>query len=198
MQVFRSQDFPKQDPNYNNKNNTDSNYINLSIPAPAPKRITLAPMTREEMEEDKRECREFVRESIGYELLLREYPGEAGTINGYVELITEALCSEGPYIRIGQQEYSVYEVRERLYQLTNEHICYVLDCMRNTSTKIINMRAYVLTALFNAPLTVDQYYQNLVNQDFAENDDSYRHGYGYGYRYGGCSRSRYAYGRMAG
>ena len=153
-------------------------------------------MTREEMEEDRRECREFVKESIGYDLLLREYPGDVRTINGYVELITEALCSEGPYIRIGQQEYTVYEVRERLYQLTNEHICYVLDCMKHTSTKIINMRAYTLTALFNAPLTVDQYYENLVNQDFAESENSY--GQGYAYSYSGYSRSRYAYGRRAG
>ena len=74
----------------------------------------------------------------------------------------------------------MYEVRERFYQLSHEHICYVLDCMKNTSTKIINMRAYTLTALFNAPLTVDQYYENLVNQDFAEENNSYGQRYGYG------------------
>ena len=68
--------------------------------------------------------------------------------------------------------------------------------MKNTSTKIINMRAYTLTALFNAPLTVDQYYENLVNQDFAEENNSY--GQGYGYSYSGYSHPRYAYGRRAG
>ena len=46
---------------------------------------------------------------------------------------------------------NIIKVRERLYQLTNEHICYVLDCMKHTSNKIINMRVYTLTALFNAP-----------------------------------------------
>ena len=193
-----SQDFPNQASNYNNKNKTDSNNINLSPPAPSPRRIVLPPATREEIEEDKRECREFVKRSIGYEILIREYPGDVRTINGYVELITEALCDEGPYIRIGQHEYSVYEVRERLYQLSNEHICYVLDCMKNTSTKIINMRAYTLTALLNAPLTVDQYYDNLVNQDYAEERNSYGYGYNNGYGYNGYSRPRYAYGRRTG
>ena len=111
-----------------------------------------------------------------------------------MELLTETLCNEGPYIRIGQREYTVYEVRERIYQLSHEHICYVLDCMKNTSTKIINMRAYTLTALFNAPLTVDQYYENLVNQDFVEE----RSGYSYNgqrrcqYRWNSQRRSRTA------
>ena len=194
-----SQDFPNQDTNYNKrnknkKNNTDSKNINLSPPTPSPRRITLPPVTREEIEEERRECREFVKESIGYDLLLHEYPGSVRTIDGYVELITEALCNEGPYIRIGQQEYTVYEVRERFYQLSHEHICYVLDCMKNTSTKIFNMRAYTLTALFNAPLTVDQYYENLVNQNFAEESDSYGQGYGYG----GESCYQYHYRRKAG
>ena len=66
--------------------------------------------------------------------------------------------------------------------------------MKNTSTKIINMRAYTLTALFNAPLTVDQYYENLVNQDFAEESN----GYGQGYGYGGQSCYQYHYRRKAG
>lgn len=102
------------------------------------------------MEEEKRECRDCVRESIGYDLLIQEYPHDIRRIDGYVELLTETLCQRGPYVRIGQREYTIREVKDRLYQLSHEHICYVLDCMKRTSTRIINMRAYTLTALFNA------------------------------------------------
>ena len=151
------------------------------------------------------ECREFVRDMIGYDLLLREYPQDCLRIDGYVEILTEALCCEEPYLRIGQREYSMYEVKERLYQLSHEHICYVMDCMKNTTSQIGNPRAYTLTALFNAPLTVDQYYDSMIARDRERDNGGSCGGYRYsgysrdscGYRYSG-SRSGYCGGQRAG
>ena len=44
---------------------------------------------------------------------------------------------------------------------------YVLDSLRETTTKIINIRAYLLTALYNAPLTIGPYYSAAVRHDRA-------------------------------
>ena len=59
-------------------------------------------------------------------------------------------------------------VRSRFLKLTGEHIGYVVDCLRKNTTRIKNIRAYMLTALYNAPTTMDQYYTSLVSHDMAE------------------------------
>ena len=155
----------------NNKNQsyTDFSYIHPSITTPAPRFSAPPAVTAEERREEMEDCRENVRDMIGFEDLIREYPQDRQMIDGYVEILTETLCSEQDTIRIGQQAYFIYDVRDRLYQLTREHILYVMECMRNTTTRIYNMRAYILTALFNAPVTIDQYYDAKVRHDMAEN-----------------------------
>ncbi|MBQ9347339.1 MAG: replication initiator protein A, partial [Oscillibacter sp.] len=214
-----SPDCTKRDPNDTKKNNTEKNEtslsnINLSPPTPSPPAAVSAAfptfaeirayrMTREERRQEMEDCRECVREQIGYELLIRNHPEDQRRIDGYVEVLAEALCCEDEYQRIGQQDYSSYQVRERLYQLTGEHITYVMDCMKNTPSRILNPRAYALTALFNAPLTIDQYYDSMIARDMAQESGGYfsdRDACGFKYssyprnQYGGGSGSRRYYG----
>ena len=58
-------------------------------------------------------------------------------------------------------------VKDRFLKLTQEHIIYVMDCMKNNTVLISNIKAYTLTALYNAPVTITQYYESLVNHDLA-------------------------------
>ena len=206
-----SPDIPNRDPNDTKKNNTKKNdtslsNINLSPPTPSPTaaaeafptfaEIRAYRMTREERRQEMDDCREFVKEQIAYDYLVREHPGDQQRIDGYVDVLTEALCCEDEYMRIGQQEHSTFEVRGRLYQLTSEHITYVMDCMKNTPTRILNPRAYALTALFNAPLTIDQYYDSMVARDMAQ-DSGGSSGWNYsdrdscGFKYSSYPRNNY-------
>ena len=155
--------------NNKNQNNTDFSYTHPSIIATEPLSAAPAAVTPEERREEMEESRESVRDMISYETLIREFPQDKRIIDGYVEILTETLCSDSDTIRIGQQEYSIHDVKNRLYQLTREHILYVRECMKNTTTRIYNMRAYTLTALFNAPVTMEQYYDSKVSHDMAEN-----------------------------
>ena len=105
-------------------NHTSLSNINLSPPTPSlPAAAEAFPpfaeirayrMTREERRQEMDDCREFVKEQIAYEYLVRENPGDQRRIDGYVDVLTEALCCEDEYMRIGQQEHSTFEVRERL------------------------------------------------------------------------------------
>ena len=42
---------------------------------------------------------------------------------------------------------------------------HVLHCMRGNTTKVKNIKKYLLAALFNAPSTMNGYYQAEVNHD---------------------------------
>ena len=50
-------------------------------------------------------------------------------------------------------------------KLEAEHVRYVIDCLKKNTTQVDNIRAYLLTALYNAPETIENYYQARVNHD---------------------------------
>lgn len=111
--------------------------------------------------------RELVKENISYDLLLQENPYDDELIDGYVGLMVDVCCSSRPSIRISGEEIPTAVVRSRFLKLTKEHIGYVMDSMRQNTTRIVNIRAYMLSALYNAPLTINQYYTSLVSHDMA-------------------------------
>ena len=118
-------------------------------------------MTAQQIEE----YREYIRENIGYEALLEESPGDRERVDELVELLTETVCSQREYIRIGGNDLPRESVKSRLLKLDREHIRFVLDCLERNTTRIRNIRQYLLTTLYNAPATIDNYYTALVNHD---------------------------------
>ena len=140
-------DFPKGEANYNNKNKTDLSYTDPSNHPPA-----------------EREIEESVREQIDYPLLAESYPYDDPDC--LLELICDVLCSTAPTIRSGSENIPTPKVQDRFRRLTFEHVSYVLDAFRDTTTKIWNIRAYLLTALYNAPITIGPYYAAAVRHDF--------------------------------
>ena len=162
-----SPDFPKANANKTDKNNTELNDTDLSIPPSLPK-AKPPRMRRQRMRMDEMDSyRELIQENISYDLLLQENPYDDELIDGYVELMVDVCCSKRPSIRISGEEIPTEVVKSRFLKLNKEHIGYVMDSMRQNTTRITNIRAYMLSALYNAPLTISQYYTSLVSHDMA-------------------------------
>ena len=151
-------DLGKPDGSYNNINQTyeSHTYPSETYPSIHP------PSPRGWM--DRYDQRARIKEQIDYSRLVHRYQREE--VDSLVELITDTLASTAPYIRIGGSEIDLDTVKDRFSQLDGSHIEYVLDAMQNTTTKIQNIRAYLLTALYNAPVTIDPYYSAAVRHDF--------------------------------
>ena len=89
-------------------------------------------------------------------------------VDELVDLIVETLMlPDTGTIRIGGKERPVPIVKSMFLKLDKDHICYSLKCLHNTEKKIGNIKAYLLTALYNAPMTIQNYYTNLANCDLA-------------------------------
>ena len=162
-----SPDFPKANANKTDKNKTELNDTDLSIPPSSP-RDSPTRAQRQRMRMDEMDSyRELIKENISYDLLLQENPYDDELIDGYVELMVDVCCSSRPSIRISGEEIPTAVVRSRFLKLNKEHISYVMDSMRQNTTRIVNIRAYMLSALYNAPLTINQYYTSLVSHDMA-------------------------------
>ncbi|MBP5717747.1 MAG: replication initiator protein A [Abditibacteriota bacterium] len=89
-------------------------------------------------------------------------------IHGYVDIMVQACCGQTPTVRINGSEYSRATVRQRMYQLDATHLEYVYDCVKECAPKVRNLRAYILTALFNSYDTIDLYYETKVAHDMSK------------------------------
>ena len=115
----------------------------------------------------REETEQTLKLSLGYEDIPIMYPHiDMTIINNLVNLMVSTLCNNhGPSLRIGQRTYSREEVLKRFLSLNVEHLQYVLDCVKRTEGTIRNPKAYYLTALLNAPDTMELYYQRKVEED---------------------------------
>ena len=109
--------------------------------------------------------RDLIRENIDYAVLVQENPYERDRVDEIVELIVDVLCTGKKRIRVAGNDYPSEVVKSRLLRLNSEHIKFVFDCLRENTTKIRNIRQYLLTTLWNAPATIGNYYSALVNHD---------------------------------
>ena len=155
----RSADFRKSDGSYIKSNQTESIYTDLSIhPSPSTQNRGLIDRY------DRYDCREEIESQIDFLGLCRQYAQE--DVDGIIELMVDTLCSVHPSIRIGGEPIPINQVRSRFLSLERKHIEYVFDSLKRNTTKVRNIRAYLLTALYNAPITINQYYQAEVQHDF--------------------------------
>ena len=165
----RSPDCVKSAANKTDKNKTELSDTELSIhpPTPAP-----SPGRRQRGVKDRMDqmdaYRALIHENISYGELIREHPYDADLIDGYVELMVEVCCSRRESVRVNQEDIPTPVVRSRFLKLDREHILYVLDSLQRNTTQIGNIKAYTLSALYNAPVTICQYYSSMVSHDMAQ------------------------------
>ena len=121
-------------------------------------------MDADRLEMERCEQREQIKENIDYDYLLRENPYD--DVESLLELIVDVVSSTAVTIRIGKEALPAETVKRRFLELDSSHIKYVIESLNQTTTKINNIRAYLLTALYNAPVTIGPYYSAAVRHDF--------------------------------
>lgn len=109
--------------------------------------------------------RELIMDNIDYDILLEDQPYEKDRLDEIVDLITDTVCSTKKTIRVAGSDYPTEVIKSRLLKLNAEHIRFVFDCLKENTTRIRNIRQYLLTTLYNAPITIGNYYSALVNHD---------------------------------
>lgn len=112
----------------------------------------------------RREYREIIEDNIEFNILSKRPDGDR--LQEIVEIMLDAICSSSKTIRINGEDMPQEVVKSRFLKLNSSHIEYVFHAMENCPSDIRNIRAYLLTTLYNAPITMDNYYTALVNHDF--------------------------------
>ena len=112
-------------------------------------------------------CRALILENIDYDVLASDPHVDREQLDEIVDLLQETVCSTRSQIRVAGNDYPAEVVRSKLLKLNSEHIRFVMDCLKQNTTRIRNIRQYLLAALFNAPSTMNSYYTALVAHDMA-------------------------------
>ena len=108
---------------------------------------------------------EIIRDNIEYDHLVQHRSVDRDMLDEIVDLILETVCTARKTIRVAGDEYPAELVKAKFLKLSCEHIEFVMDCMRENTTEVRNIKKYLLAVLFNAPSTIGSYYTAKVNHD---------------------------------
>ena len=111
---------------------------------------------------------EILKENIELDILLERYPYDRELLTGIFDLILETVLCKNKSIVVASSEYPAELVRSKFLKLTSSHIEYAMGCMKSNTTKVHNIKKYLLATLFNAPSTISGYYQAEVNHDYPQ------------------------------
>lgn len=115
--------------------------------------------------DEREQYRALIRENIEYDILSANNPGDTMRLDELVELMLDTVCSKRSSIRVAGDEFPAEVVKSRFLKLEAQHIRYVLDSLKDNPPHIRNIKKYLLAALYNAPLTIENYYAAQINHD---------------------------------
>lgn len=147
------QEVKKVDCNYTDNNNTEYSDTNQSIHQ----------MQEEDMVGKYALYRNLIKDNIEYDVLCQTY--QPREVNEIVDLMVETVCSNREAISINGEFIPTEIIKSRFLKINYMHIQYIFECLHKNVTSIRNIRQYLLTVIYNAPATINHYYQARVNHD---------------------------------
>ena len=153
---------PKSRSNKTDKNHTDQSETN---PFPSGEGGGVTAGTEAEGNGPRAQYLEYFLRQFNFNALIASYPDDEDMLREMLELLVDTVCSRRKLIRIAGDDKPAEVVKARLLKLDGDHLRFVLMCLKENTTLVRNMRQYLLAALYNAPLTMSNYYTARVQHD---------------------------------
>ena len=144
-------------------NKTDKNYTDLSETDPFLSGAAAGMET--EGKDDRTLYQEYFSRQINFEALIAGHPDDEDMLREMLELLVDTVCSKRRFIRIAGDDKPAEVVKAQLMKLNSDHLRFVLMCLKENTTQVRNIRQYLLATLYNAPLTMSNYYTARVQHD---------------------------------
>ena len=109
--------------------------------------------------------KQMIEKNIELQVLKQKYPHDDEMLDGIMDLILETVLCQNETIVIASSRYPADLVKSKLLRLNTSHVEYAMECLKTNTTKIRNIKKYLLATLFNAPSTISGYFQSEVNYD---------------------------------
>lgn len=160
-------DFPKSQANDTEKtNDNDPNDTDTPFPS-APERKQGRESKGNEALAEYESYQRLIERSLELDILKQNHPYDTDMLDEIRSIILDTVCSKRQNIRVAGDCKPKEVVKCVFLKLNSEHIEFVLDCMKENTTRVRNIRQYLLAALYNAPMTISSYYGSPVRHDMA-------------------------------
>ena len=174
--IITNQEYPNSPSNYNNINNnkinnTDFNDNHIlshhgngkdSIPPPP---SDVVPIDTIGWIRERKSYEKLIKDNIEYDILLEQY--EKKWLDEIVEIMVDVVCSKEPYIRINKQSYPQGVVKSRFLKIDSSHIEYIYMSLKDNTSKVRNIRAFLITTIYRSFETSDNWFNAKVKYDMA-------------------------------
>ena len=141
--------------------------LNTDLTKSFPSFLRERKFAQEDELERRNSYRAQIMTNVDYNYLVGYTEVDRARLDELVGLMLDTVCSTKPTLRVAGEELPAEVVRSRLLKLTGAHLLYVLDCVRENTTDVRHVKLYLLTALYNAPLTMDNHYALMVGHDLS-------------------------------
>lgn len=119
----------------------------------------------EQLKEERACYAQIVRDNTDYDILVEQSPAQADEINEMMSVMIDVICSQKRTIRVNGEDMPHDVVKSQFLKLNAGHIEYVLAALKKNTSNVRNIRSYLITALYNAPVTMSSFYRAEVNHD---------------------------------
>lgn len=172
LSQIESSDFGKSKPNNTNINNTDRNDTDYNetriLSYPIAERTAKADQNNEDVIrwiEERNTYERMIKDNIEYDIMLQRYEKE--WLDEIIEIMVDVVCSKEPYIRINKQNYPQAVVKSRFLKIDSSHIEYIYLALKENTSNVRNIRAFLITTIYRSLETTDNWYTAKVNYDMA-------------------------------
>ena len=115
---------------------------------------------------DYEKYRQIIKDNISYnDFLITKKSYELESIDEIVNIMTEVVAINNSPMRINGSMVSAEVVKNQFLKIKYDDIEYILSVMADNTAEIRNIRAYLITTIYNAKFTINSYYQAKVNHD---------------------------------
>lgn len=170
--ILEPQEVPKSYANYTDNNNTEWNDTEIiSYPITQQSAVLFPPVMQQPKDEirwtqQRQEYEEIIKENIDYDSIVDDYG--AGWLNEIVTLMVDVVCTTETTIRINKQKYPREVVKSRFLKIDSSHIEYIYLSLKENTSKVRNIRAFLITTIYRAFETADNWFSAKVKYDMAQ------------------------------
>jgi len=118
---------------------------------------------------DFNSIKDEVRNRIRLEELQRKYYDKQKAVQEIYEIIVEVLVSKKKSFRIAKEDMPAATVKQAFAIIDDDHIKYVMECLRKTTTQVTSVKSYLQTTLWNATKTINNHYELEAQKYIYEN-----------------------------
>ena len=116
--------------------------------------------------EERKSFEAVIKDNIGYDTIVQEYGKE--WLDEIVEIMVDVVCSSEPFIRINKEPFPKEIVKNRFLKINGSHIEYINMALKNNTSDVRNIRAFLITTIYRSFETVDNWFSAKVNYDMAQ------------------------------